>query len=50
MITLQQFMKESTTTTERRYIYKNDSNESGNNLYITKIQNTAKAKIISDYG
>ena len=50
VITLQQFMKESTTTTERRYIYKNDSKESGNNLYITKIQMTAKAKVVSSYG
>ena len=50
VITLQQFTKESATTTERRYIYKNDSNESGNNLYITKIQMTAKAKVVSGYG
>ena len=50
VITIQQFTKESATTTERRYIYKNDSNESGNNLYITKIQKTAKAKVVSGYG
>ena len=44
VITLQQFTKESTTTTEGYiYIYKNDSNESRYNGYITKIQITAKA-------
>ena len=44
VITLQQFTKESAQQQNEKYIYKNDSNESRNNWYNTKIQITAETE------